>query len=223
MKHGPSRRTLLLALAAAAVVTALVVALTAGVGSRHAHKRARATSVAVPSELSIVAGYLGISRGDLRRRLRGSTLAEIARTTPGRSVAGVEGAVLAAHEQQWRSAGLSASERAARAKRLRARFGEDLVRPRHSVGDLAYAAAYLGISEAAVRAKLLDGRTLAQLAKATPGRSRAGLTAAILAPRKQQLEEGMNAGRITPEQEKAAIAQLERRVPREVDRVFAKR
>ncbi|MEA2140912.1 MAG: hypothetical protein QOC91_1011 [Solirubrobacteraceae bacterium] len=53
--------------------------------------------------------------------------------------------------------------------------------------DLAAAAAYLGISPAQLTGELGSGKTLAQIADATAGKSAAGLTEALIATRKALL------------------------------------
>jgi energy-converting hydrogenase Eha subunit B len=54
-------------------------------------------------------------------------------------------------------------------------------------GVLVSAADYLGIAVSQLRSDLRSGKTLAQIADATPGRSEAGLIAALLAARKAKL------------------------------------
>jgi hypothetical protein len=70
--------------------------------------------------------------------------------------------------------------------------------------DLAAAAAYLGVSQAQLSAALSSGKTLAQVADATSGKSAAGLTQTLLA---------MHRARLT-----AALARLPQRVAAEVNR-----
>ncbi len=74
---------------------------------------------------------------------------------------------------------------------------------RHS--RLAPAAAYLGVSEAQLQSDLRGGRSLAQIADATPGHSAAGLVEAIVTARRAQLA-SISAG-------------LKERVTRQVERV----
>jgi hypothetical protein len=58
------------------------------------------------------------------------------------------------------------------------------------------AARYLGLTIPALHAALHGGRTPAQLAADTPGRSAAGLVAAILTARRARLEAAVAAGLI---------------------------
>jgi hypothetical protein len=72
-------------------------------------------------------------------------------------------------------------------------------------GALATAAAYLGSSPAQLRSELRSGKSLAQIANATSGRSQAGLIAALEAAFKEKLA--------------ADAANLPSRITAEVDRV----
>ena len=208
-------------LAGAAVLAGLAIALSAGGGGHARHHNGAQRAVAgPPGELASAALYLGITRADLRRRLRGATLAEVAASIPGRSAAGLERTLLAAHEEQWRVQRVPPAEQAARAKRLRSRIREAVRRRRRAVGDLAVAAEYLGLDEAHVRSELLHGRSLASLAAAKPGRSRVGLIARLVAARRKAFEQALAARKITPAEQRTALAALHRRVEREVERTL---
>lgn len=213
-----SRRKLLLAVAAAAAtagaVVAVVTATSGGGHARHAHSTARA---APAGDLALAARYLGITRAQLRRRLRGETLAQVANATPGRSARGLEHALLAARSAEWSSHGVPAAEQSARAKRLRERIDRAMLRPL-AVSDLRIAARYLAISEAALRRELLAGRSLASIAGSKAGTSRAGLIAAIYAAHRKRLEAERAAHVIDAQVEHAALTGLQQRVTREVER-----
>jgi hypothetical protein len=75
---------------------------------------------------------------------------------------------------------------------------------RAHVRDLAAAATYLGISPAQLTSELGSGKTLAQIADATAGKSAAGLTETLIAARKARLA--------------AVTAKLPERVTAEVNR-----
>jgi hypothetical protein len=77
-------------------------------------------------------------------------------------------------------------------------------RARAQVRDLATAAAYLGLSKTALASELQSGKTLAQIANATAGKSSNGLIEALEAARKARLT--------------AAAARLPKRVESEVNR-----
>jgi hypothetical protein len=57
----------------------------------------------------------------------------------------------------------------------------------HAPGLLAAASSYLGVSGPALRRDIETGKTLGQIAQATPGKSEAGLVAALLAAARQRL------------------------------------
>jgi hypothetical protein len=85
------------------------------------------------------------------------------------------------------------------------------------LGSLA--SVYLGIPVAQLRADLEGGRSLAQVADATSGRSAAGLVAFLVAQRKERLASKLASGRISKAQAEARSARLVRRITRAVDRV----
>ena len=57
----------------------------------------------------------------------------------------------------------------------------------HRLGTLATAAAYLGLSEAQLRSELQAGKSLGEIANATPGKSQAGLERTLEAADRQRL------------------------------------
>ncbi len=81
----------------------------------------------------------------------------------------------------------------------------------HGIG-LATAATYLGLTEEALRTSLESGKSLADVAKATDGKSVDGLVAAIVAAEKKQLAAAVAAGRMTEAQQTEMLANLEERV-----------
>jgi hypothetical protein len=72
------------------------------------------------------------------------------------------------------------------------------------------AAEYLGLTEAALRTRLEDGQTLAQVAQAE-GKTVDGLVAALVADEKAELDEAVADGRITQAQADEHLAQAEER------------
>jgi hypothetical protein len=80
---------------------------------------------------------------------------------------------------------------------------------------LALAASDLGLPRARVRSELRSGRTLAQLADATPGRSAGGLLDALIAAREQQLSAGAAAA-TSPATRPARLARLRARLSADV-------
>jgi len=85
-------------------------------------------------------------------------------------------------------------------------------------GDLAIAASYLGTSRARLRSELRSGRTLAQIAFATTGKSVAGLVGAIVAERTARIEAALAEHRLDSAKERARLKSLPRRVAVEVER-----
>jgi hypothetical protein len=85
-------------------------------------------------------------------------------------------------------------------------------------GDLADAAAYLGISESDLVAKLQSGKTLAQIANATSGKSASGLIDALVAAEKKEIASAVASGRLTQAQADQISSDLTQRI---TDRVNA--
>jgi hypothetical protein len=160
-------------------------------------------------DLTIAGAYLGISKAQLRSELRAArTLAQIADATPGKSSAGLIHALVSA-----------------RVTRVTPRVLAEVNRVRGSEGRPSgaghIAAGYLGISQAQLLKALKGGRTLAQIADATPGKSAAGLIDALVAARKATLERAAAAGRIPQARLEKALSRLRPRVTARVNRTHA--
>lgn len=226
---------------AVAVIAAIVAIAVAGGGggggstsSTNASERSTTAATKSPGDLAVAAAYLGISKAQLRRDLRsGRTMAQVADTTSGKTVAGLiqtlidaKAARMAAHST---GAQPTSANESARVARLRTRVTAEVNRSRAGAvgprvgGDLSAASGYLGISRAALHKDLLAGRTLAQLAATTPGRTTAGLIAALVAARQAKLAGEVAAGRLTAAQEQASLATLHRRVTAAINRVAKRR
>jgi hypothetical protein len=215
------RRNLLLATALAAVIAGIVLAVAPGGHHQRARHNADTARPSPPGDIQLAARYLGFSRAELRRLMRsGKSLAEVANATPGHSAAGLEQALLAPRQPPTATHKGSAQEQAERAKRLRRRISEEVGRRRRGLADIAIAATYLGLTEAALRAKLRQGHSIASIAGSKAGTSRAGLIALIIKTRSRRLEQAMAARIITAKQERSAITRLKRRTTREVDRTL---
>ena len=80
----------------------------------------------------------------------------------------------------------------------------------HGFRDLGTAAAFLGIDEAALRERLRDGDTLAEVAK-EKGKSVDALVSAIVAATTKRIDEAVAAGRITKAQRDEIVAGLKKR------------
>jgi hypothetical protein len=79
-------------------------------------------------------------------------------------------------------------------------------------GDLSDAAAYLGISETDLIAKLQSGKTLAQIANATSGKSASGLIDALVAAEKKEIASAVASGRLTQAQADRISSDLKQRI-----------
>jgi hypothetical protein len=90
--------------------------------------------------------------------------------------------------------------------------------PHHGPG-LDAAAAYLGLSEAELRAELEGGKTLAEIA-ADQGKSVEGLKDAMLADAEDHLEAAVAAGRITEAQKQEILSRLTERIDDVVNGTF---
>jgi len=172
-------------------------------------------------DLSAVAGYLGISQSLVERELRaGHSLAQIADATPGKSTAGLIASLIAQKRQRLaaqlaslpqrvsaevhRSGGPGGSAGGRRSGeghagvhqgRRHAPLHRATIAHRHRLAVAA--AAYLGISARELHAQRRAGKTLAEIAGATPGKSAAGLIDALVAARRQVIAARVSAGRLT--------------------------
>ena len=173
--------------------------------SQHATLTAAVRAAHGPSDdLDAAATYLGTTTSSLLSQLQGGkTLAQIANATSGKSSSGLV-AALVAHEQTEIAAAVKAGKLTqAQADRitgsLQQRF-TDVVNnarpPRGGPGHfgldlLSSAATYLGTTQPALMTQLQSGKTLAQIANATSGKSASGLIDALVAAAKAKL--GANA------------------------------
>jgi hypothetical protein len=203
--NGMSRKRLLAMLAAAVVVAGgTLVAVTAAQGpAGHEHGK---------SALAAASSYLGVSEPQLRQDLRsGKTLAQVAAATPGKSAQGVIDAIVVARRAHLES----------QLQDLQVQVTEEVEHGRAAHSRAAARAAvlsYLGITGRELRAELRSGHTLAQIADATPGRSRAGLVAALVAARQKAIAAKVADGMLTPARARAREARLAQVVGAAVDR-----
>jgi hypothetical protein len=223
-----SRRVRQKVIAAAAVAVLLAGGALAAV-SATGQSNKRATTAARRSahsrELASAAAYLGVSRAQLSGQLSsGKTLAQVAEASAGKSKQGLIEALEASRRTKLSTATAKLQKRVERAvdrpggpgsaqTRLRALFANS-----HGVGSLA--AAYLGVSSQQLQSELRSGKTLAQLADASAGKSEAGLIAALLAAKRSRLDSAVAAGRLTQARSAMRQAHLQRRITRLVQRSF---
>ena len=83
-------------------------------------------------------------------------------------------------------------------------------------GHLSAAATYLGVTEAALRTSLEDGKTLADVAK-EKGKSTDGLVDALVADETKELDAAVTAGKLTKVQRDALLANAKQRFQDLVD------
>jgi hypothetical protein len=172
----------------AAAVAALAGGGTAIAAKGHTHTASRPLVAAFhPGRpgLDAAATYLGTTVDALRTQLQsGKTLAQIADATSGKSAAGLIAALVADAK-----AALGANAPADLTQHI-----TDLVNGVHDMHGgpggphggpggpgLDAAATYLGLTPDALRTQLQSGKTLAQIANATAGKSAAGLIDALVA------------------------------------------
>jgi hypothetical protein len=79
-------------------------------------------------------------------------------------------------------------------------------------GVAGAASRYLGIAPETLRRDRQSGKSLAQIAESTPGKSVAGLKAAILAQAKERLDTAVSRGRISAKQEGELLPRLASRI-----------
>jgi hypothetical protein len=152
-------------------------------------------------DLDAAATYLGTTSANLLTQLQaGKTLAQIASATNGKSTAGLVGALVAAEKTEIAAAVTAGKLTQAQADSITASLQQrftDFVNgvhhgfrpggPHGGPGPLNAVSTYLGISQSAIATQLQAGKTLAQIANATSGKSAAGLIAALVADAKQHL------------------------------------
>jgi hypothetical protein len=183
--------------------------------------------------LEAAATYLGVTPQALREQLRsGKSLAQVAEAW-GKSVQGLEDAILAGVKDRLDAAvaaGKVSAEKAAQLlASLKARVaalvtrtgparaaGPDKGRPAGR-GLFGAAAAYLGLAPQALFTQLRAGKSLAQVAQAH-GKSVDGLKQAILSAVKARLDTAVAAGRISAAREQAFLARLADRLDALVNR-----
>ncbi len=90
----------------------------------------------------------------------------------------------------------------------------------HGFVDFAAAADFIGVTEAELRASLEDGDTLAEVATAN-GKTAAALVDALVAAANADLDEKVEAGRLTEAQRTSILADLESRLDDVVNGEFS--
>jgi hypothetical protein len=196
-------------------------------------------------ELAAAAAYLGISEDALVTELQtGKTLAEVANATSGKSASGLVDALVAQEKSELAQAVKDGRLTQAQADQMQQSLEQRVTDRVNGTGfgrgpggpggpgfgfgghghgpggELAAAAAYLGISQDTLVTDLRSGKTLGQVADATAGKSKAGLVAALVAQEKAELAQAVTNGRLTQAQADRLSAALEQRVTNMVDGTF---
>jgi hypothetical protein len=92
----------------------------------------------------------------------------------------------------------------------------------HHARLLGLPSAYLGLTAQQIRTQLAAGKTLAQIADATPGHSAAGLVDYVLADVKTKLDRAVAAGKLTQAQETSLLAKVRTKVTALVNADFVR-
>lgn len=79
-------------------------------------------------------------------------------------------------------------------------------------GELSAAASYLGVSQSSLFQSLRSGKTLAQIADATSGKSESGLVAALVSAETTEIDAAVKAGRISQSQADQLTSNLKTRI-----------
>jgi hypothetical protein len=218
-----SRRKVALIAALALVLAGGAVATVTAVGEGSKHARHARGGVVGRRDLAAASAYLGVSEEQLASELRsGISLAQVANSTPGRSSAGLVAALVTAKRERLSTLGASVQQRVANEVH---RSGPNSVRTtghraRTGLGGLSsgfgrlgrVAASYLGVSPARLQSELRSGRTLAQVAGTTPGRSAIGLINALVKAKRESISSAVGARRLAAVRARAVESRLMRRV-----------
>ena len=197
-----------------AVIAAGALAAGVGAGAATGAKRQHHQGLL----LKAAAQYLQLDRPAVVKDLRqGQTLAQIA-TTRGKTVSGLEAAMVAAVKTKLDAAvaagKLSAADEQTKLARIQ-KLVERLVNAklagnRAKARLLTIAAKYVGVTPQALLAEL-KGKSLAQVATAH-GKTVAGLKTALLQPFKAHLDKAVDAGRISSADAQAKLAKISARL-----------
>jgi hypothetical protein len=216
------RRVALIVALAAVLAGGTAVALGATAAPKHArttrHTRVHARGERRQGIIQAAATYLGLAPSELGEQLRhGKSLAQIAAATPGKSEAGLVAAIVEAVKAKIPSppADLETRVKAIvnRSPRTELARHAHLGARRH--GALRAAAlSYLGITRHELIQQLKSGKTLAQVADSTPGKSAAGLTEVLLGTFKGKLDARVAAHQLNKRAETARLAMLRGRISR---------
>jgi hypothetical protein len=182
------------------------------------------------------AKYLGMTEKDLHAKLPGTSLAAIANATPGKSRNGLVADLVTFGNTHIDKALAEKKITDDQAKKLRDALPGRVAsfvdrtwpKPRTTaggtnvkgfLGDLFEAGqAYLGVSGTEIRAQLAAGKSLGEIANATPGKSRDGLVGALVTAATARIDQAVSANKLTADQAAALKAKVATEVAAFVDR-----
>jgi hypothetical protein len=224
MKQNWKQRAMI-GVAVAAVIAGVIVAIVTTTGHSHAPVNsagAGSGSSGRRGDLAVAASYLGLTGAQLRSDLRaGRTLASVANATSGRSSAGLIEALVSAKAATLDAAKaggkLPKAKESARLARFRKRALAEVSRLPGAGADLSAAARYLGVTPEQILSERRSGRSLAQIANTTSGKSAAGLIDALVSARKANLAAAAAAGSLSWANEHKLLSTLRQRVTTEVN------
>jgi hypothetical protein len=228
-RTGKGRRRLAAIATAILVLAGGAVAIAAGGGNGKPHRSEHRGGSArlTLRDLRAAAAYLGVPPAELAGDLRsGKSLDEVAAATRGKSAAGVVGVLTSEKRRRLNalSAGVAkraSSEASSHAKSVAGlrRLARATEASGGAASVLSAAAAYLGVSQRKLESEL-PGRTLAEVAAATQGKSVPGLIAALTSPRRERLSAAIGAHHMSQARVAAVNARLSRRAGAIVNRRF---
>jgi len=234
----PSPRVLACAVAVLALIGAgLGVAAPSALGHQTSTAKAQKAGKRQAAKawvLRAAAQYIGIPRRQLRRELRGSSLAQVAEAH-GKTSAGLQQALVTALDARLdrrvarnRLTQAQADQRLAKFQDrvdelVNVGFRARAARPAARLGGgvLKAAADYIGIPRRQLRQEL-PGHSLAQVAEAH-GKTSAGLQQALVAARDAKLDRRVARNRLTQAQADQRLARFQDRVDELVARVWPTR
>ncbi len=147
---------------------------------------------------------------------RQAYLGDVARhlnVSPGALSAAIKAADVERIEAALAAGRLSQSQAAALKQRIQRAGSAPFFATRlGGAGGVGAAARYLGIAPATLHAERRAGRSLAEIAASTPGKSVAGLEAALTEAQKARLADAVSSGLITARQEQKRLSHLSSRI-----------
>ncbi len=177
------------------------------------------------------ATYLGVQPAELKAKLPGTSLGAIANATPGKSRDGLVTHLVNAANQAIAKALADGKITQAQADRATAAVPEHVAKfvdhtwpapkprmpnVRAFIGDVMDESRdYLGISQKDLMTQLRSGKSLGEIADATPGKSKSGLVSALVSDANAKIDKAQQSGKLTADQ----AAQLKTKVQEEIGKL----